>query len=397
MDYRPVPAADDPAFERLLAYAFALPDGPGDRDRPWDDVGERRGGYRDGDLVAGCLRFDFDVSLRGDRTAMGGVAGVASDPGQRRRGHVRTLLADLLREFADDGVPLAALHPFSRPFYADLGWATCERRVRFDVDPADLGAAAGDVDDAGATGEITPVDLDADREALAAVRETALEGRELVARRTVDWWRRFVLDRWGEPRYARAHRRGGEVVGYLTYTVDEAGPTLRVDELVGVDRAATRRLRRFLADHDSQVDRVVLPRTDVDLLDDLPTDDATATVERGGMVRLTDVERGLSGLPAGDRGGSVVLAVTDGLLDRNDRRFRLNLDGDRIAVEPAPDAAPAATVDVGTLSQLVVGYHGPAAPRRHGGLDVADDADGAIRARLAAAFPERPVGPLEVF
>ncbi|MFB6073636.1 MAG: enhanced intracellular survival protein Eis [Haloarculaceae archaeon] len=392
MDYRSVPDGDIPSFVRLLSYAFRLPEGPHEDppDRPWDQVGERRALYDGEDLVAGCVRMDFEARLRGSRTPLGGVAGVASDPGRRRQGHTRRLLAALLAEYRDDGVPLAALHPFSRSFYGDLGWATCERLVRFELDPGAL-APAGLPHD-----EFRRVTAD-DAAALGAVRDRAMAGRSLTSDRTPEWWRWFVFHRWGEDRYARACVRDGDVCGYVTYGVREAGGdrVLSVDELVGVDEDARRRLYWFLSNHDSQIDQVELPRPDARLQDRLETDDATAELRRGGMARATDVAGALTAVPYPDGvAGEVVLAVRDEVAPWNDGQIRLLVEDGAGTCEPAPDAEPDATVDVGTLSQLLVGYHDVAAVERLGGLSVADEA---ARSCLAAAFPETAVGPLDAF
>ena len=53
---------------------------------------------------------------------MGGIAGVATWPENRRQGHVSTLLKHALQEMKSKGQTLSFLHPFSIPFYRKFGW-----------------------------------------------------------------------------------------------------------------------------------------------------------------------------------------------------------------------------------------------------------------------------------
>lgn len=396
MDYRAVPEDDESQFVRVLAYAFDLVDGPPvDAERPWDEVGKRRALYDGDEVIAGCLRFDFDARLRGTWRPLGGVAGVATEVGKRRRGHSRTLLCELLAEFRDDDVPLAALHPFSRSFYRDLGWGTCERLVRFELAPGSLRAAGIAHHD---FRRVAP----AESRRLQPVHETAMEGRTLTTRRADDWWRWFVFHRWGTDRHVRSCVRDGTVCGYVSYSVGEEDGQrmLVVDELVGVDDDATRRLYWFLANHESQIDLIRLPRPDGDLLERLPDDDATAELRRGSMVRVTDVETTLSAVPyPDDLEGSVTLAVSDHLASWNDDQFVLTVEDGAGRCTPADDAdssdtAPEVTLDIGTLSQLVVGYHDVSTAERLGDLAVESDR---ARTFLSSAFPPETVGPLDVF
>src|SRR4051794_18611036 len=96
----------------LQAYAF-LPS-------PWTD--EQTEAYRrrmahfascvsliaeeDGQALAGVAAFPMRENLRGVVHDMAGVASVASHPSARRRGLVRALLEQLLRQMRDQGCAL---------------------------------------------------------------------------------------------------------------------------------------------------------------------------------------------------------------------------------------------------------------------------------------------------
>jgi predicted acetyltransferase len=112
------------------------------------------------------------------------------------------------------------------------------------------------------------------------------------------------------------------------------------------------------------------------------------------MVRLVDVAAALEALepdPAVEAAFS--LSVSDPLVDWNDRPYRVAVADGAVSVEPwgdgesdgtRSDAADAA-VDVGTLSQLYVGYKSVDEAVRAGGLAV----DSATAVDLRALFPPR--------
>lgn len=53
---------------------------------------------------------------------MGGIAGVATWPENRRGGLVSKLLSKALARMNEEGQVLSCLHPFSVPFYRKFGW-----------------------------------------------------------------------------------------------------------------------------------------------------------------------------------------------------------------------------------------------------------------------------------
>ena len=61
----------------------------------------------------------------------GGIAGVATRPECRRRGHAAALLEATIPALWNElGYPLSLLHPLSAPFYRRFGWETASRTLR---------------------------------------------------------------------------------------------------------------------------------------------------------------------------------------------------------------------------------------------------------------------------
>jgi hypothetical protein len=68
---------------------------------------------------------------------MGGVFGVASHPGARRRGYVRQMMSRLFQILHEEERPLSCLYPFRESFYERLGYVTFPhpRTAIFDPGP----------------------------------------------------------------------------------------------------------------------------------------------------------------------------------------------------------------------------------------------------------------------
>ncbi|MFB6122491.1 MAG: sterol carrier protein domain-containing protein [Haloferacaceae archaeon] len=122
--------------------------------------------------------------------------------------------------------------------------------------------------------------------------------------------------------------------------------------------------------------------------------DLEVTLDTAAMVRIVDVVAALEGVryPATVE-GETTMAVSDDLAPWNDDTYRLALAGGEATVEPTDDD-PAVELDVGVLSQLLVGYRSSADLLEFGDARVHDDAGGEV---LAAAFPEARVYVREWF
>jgi predicted acetyltransferase len=391
LEYRPLPDNDagDELFARYVQYAFAPDRGPGvDRDEDDEDPPRiRRGLYPAGgdEPVTICASYDFTLRVRDAWLSAGGVSAVATPPEHRRQGHVERLLHELCREHREEGTPLAVLWPFKHPFYAQFGWATGSRYLEWSCEPSALRAAAAH------TGTWEQVDGDA-WATLDAVHKQASANRTLALDRSEAWWRHRQLTGWRDDPYVYLWRDADTTArAYVAYRIegDWGDRTFRVGSNHGaVDDEAFRHLLGFLANHDSQVSEVRF-RTAVDCpLQEMVADpgDLDCELQTGPMVRILDVPAVLEALsyPADAR---LTLGVTDPLLGELAGTYELTVHGGSahvVAVGDEPADADA-TLGVGTLSQLVVGYRVADELATTGDLR----ADDATVRTLDALFPKR--------
>ncbi|MEF8851676.1 MAG: GNAT family N-acetyltransferase [Haloarculaceae archaeon] len=394
--FRPVGPGHHDEFRRVVDYAFEPAAGPQDHDDEFDRIADPFGLFDGDDLLSVCAHYGFDARLRGEWVPMAGLAAVATPPEHRRRGHVRRMVEASLERWRGE-FPLAALWSFSRSYYEQFGWAMANTFTEYTFPTAALSVARERRTRRDPDGDWRVRRATADDWAdLQTAHEAHAADRELTIRRDEEWWRQRVfrtLD--GDHPYVYVCERDGELRGYVVYTFEKTGDglddrRLEVADLAFADHEARLALLALLADHDSQAVETVHYAGDTSLLDLLEDPSAAdCTVHAGPMVRVVDVPEALETTPyPDDVTADLTLAVADDTAGWNDGTFRLRVaDGggtcERAAVAPAEADA---TVGVGTLSQLVAGYHSVDEAHRLGNLAVRDDrtAEG-----LAALFPPR--------
>ncbi|MCX4468908.1 Enhanced intracellular survival protein [Micromonospora sp. MW-13] len=359
--------------ERAEAFGRYLPYGEANRTLVVEEGGE---------TLAVVSAIPMRQNLRGAVLPMAGVAGVATHPLARRRGHVRALLHQLLDEMRDEGHLVSALYPFRASFYERFGYVGLPRARTVTFTPADLAPLLrADL----------PGELSWERTGTGYAGHRAFTERLLAERHgfalfpdTRAAWLRDDDDRW-----LVTARVDGATVGVLTYRIDDHGGELTGDDLLVADPYARALILAFLARHVDQVGRVRL-RVAADELPELWLTDLAVHVEarvaRPGsaapMARLLSLDA-LAGLPAGP--GRARVALTG---DRWLGGSHL-LDGTTGRLELVSDAAtgttPTATLTAAGLSALVYGVLDPAEVDVRGLGQVPADA----AAELRRLFPRR--------
>ncbi|ELY88470.1 GNAT family N-acetyltransferase [Natrinema altunense] len=403
VDYRPIPDERD-VFHEYRSYAFRPEEGvpaydPDEHETPRATLGSRRGVYEagaadDAEPRCVCRHYWLESRVRDENHRTAGLASVATPPEHRRRGYVRQLLADSLAEYRDRDIRFSVLWPFSYRFYRQYGWDTCNRIVTHECEPSVLSFATAAVDrDAGSIRRFAADEF----ESLRPAYEAHADRYALALERDADWWRYRVFAGHDRDPFVYAYERDGHVRGYLVYTLDgEMGDrTMAVSEFVSADRDATLSLLSFCHDHASQVERVRLRAPAALPLRDLARDpDRIEThVEDGPMVRIVDVAETLSALSDPALDVDLTIAVEDPLAEWNEGVFRLAVTADhadctRLGDRSASAVDADARLEIGALSQLVVGFRSAASLERTGGIETADSE--AVEA-LSTLFPETDI------
>ncbi len=429
IEIRALTPAEFPAYAALAAYAY---NGSPDDMNDWFKalkVATVLGLFEDGQLAVALIDLRLEVWLDGLPVKADGIGGVASAPEVRRRGLVRALIAEHLRQLKDDGVVISLLYPFRFDFYRRMGWGITARMPEFKIPTAQF------ADYGRRTGRVRPIlrsrkgvlqlapgeTVESVIAKLDPIYRSGVSAFNLAVRRDNRRWAQlFELPR-GQ-RHVYAWEDGaGKVQGYVALRTPDTPERsdLIVREMFAVTPEAWRGLFYFLSCHDSQSGRVAaaLPPEHpmLDLLADprafelgkwttgpmtrvvdvagLLKEKAQALVERSGSAGAAVRSTGRGAEPgAGAAAGSCVIKVEDGLAPWNDGCWVVSLSGTNTKVGKTPGAmahGQAGTVndaevdlrmDISAFSTLAAGARrvedllafGLAGGRRGPGLEFAE-------------------------
>ncbi len=336
-----------------------------------------------GQDVSQCIILDFEQQVGSAALRMAGVAGVATPPEHRFKGHCRRLMEGMLRWMRREGYAVSLLYGI-RGFYPRFGYAEAFPDVTWTMAVRDAERAAGP------GYAFVPFDPDRHRRAALRMYHANHAGRTGFIRRSERTWPAFSRALNPASRFPAkvALDEGGRPAGYIVYdtvnetTVVEAGFTTRrvFPALLrdAFEQAWSRRFEtiRFILDEQDALMRYARP---FGLAQEVRT-----RADGGAMVRMISVPaalRALAPVLAGRVSGRGRLAIRTNL-DSAGLAWR---DG-RLQVEPARPGVRAVSLPQWALAQLVYGYAG--ADELYEARILRGSA--AARDHLAALFPPGP-------
>ncbi|RKR90973.1 putative acetyltransferase [Micromonospora pisi] len=341
-----------------------------------------------GETLAAVSAFPMRQNVRGTVLPMAGVSGVATHPLARRQGHVRTLLTQLLGEMRDEGYAVSALYPFRSSFYARFGFAGLPKPRTVSFSPADLGGLLN----ADLPGELRWQRVRDGYDAYRGLTERLLGSRHGFSL-APDYQAVRLRDR--DDRWLASAWLDGEMIGAVTYRIDEHGGTLTGDDLLTVGPLGRALLLQFFARHVDQVARVsmVVPADETPEL--WATDLAVQTESRiafpssvAPMARVLSLDA-LDGLASGP--GRVRVEIVDDPFTAGDYLLdggSPGSGGGRLEVSRAAGGAvPTATLTAAGISALVYGVLDPEEVPLRGLGTVPADAAVELRSLFPRAMP----------
>lgn len=346
--------------------------------------------FDDGEIVGGAGAFPFEMSVPGGVLGCGGVTVVGVYPTHRRRGALRAMMDEQLRDIHERGEPIAALWASEETIYGRYGYGIASWAGDIAL-PREWASFAQPLDRRGRTRFVAP---DEAAPLLAPVWEELMRQRPGVFRRTEPWWKlratRVPDTEKDNPSRYVVLEEDGEVRAYAIFKSEMKfgrgipQSVLNVREAIGTTPQATAEIWRFLLDIDWQatIKASLLPP-------DHPLFLLLANPRRADYrfadalwVRLVDVGAALSGRAYAGT-GSVVLDVRDAVCPWNEGRWRVSPDG----AERTGDDAEIA-LDVATLGAAFLGATSFAQLR--GGLRLEEISHGAVE-RADELFSWRPL------
>ena len=385
---RRITTGERAAFYNVQRYAFNSwsDDAPDEADLERIDLTETLALFDGETLAATLTNIGFAQSVRGVLKPMGGVAGVATLPTFRRRGHVRALLRASFDDMREKGQVVSALHPFRQSFYARFGYVYSNRvlEVATSSDALAPFSAHGRPDDDWRVERLPGAEV---RERLTSflrgVAAPRYSGYVLDPDRSDAVWQRNQKDS-----HVAFIVRAGQDVAAVRYKIESTddGPLFHVREWHWRDLTARDRLLGYVALHAEQTPRIRFPAPEGVHFQrwlQQPAARFEPSINRIGlMLRIIDVPGALADLPAPVT-GELVIEVRDEQCAWNNGRYALAARNGRLHAEPT-QASAAVSVTIEGLTALAYGILDGEAVRHRGWLSGAGEAADAL---LAAWFP----------
>jgi predicted acetyltransferase len=354
-------------IEALAQYAFRLQLSEREKEeRRAQARPEQMWGYfMNGSLAAKLTVLPFHTWICGRKFAMGGIAGVASWPEYRRKGMVGQLMSKALNVMKEERQLVSFLSPFHIGFYRKYGWEVITDFKKYEVAASklsDIPPYEGHIERANS----------GDWPLLQKVYEDYGVMYSGMLLRDEERWVRSIFQ--GSKWMAAVYRNDrDELRGYLVYRIE--GNHFQTKELVFLDEQARQALLKFIANHDSMVDKVTLKAPTDDQLPFLisnPRIKQEIVIHK--MGRIVDVQSFLESYQFASRGREArfTLQVEDSHAEWNHGSFIVNIDGaGQASVVPAGEqmAGHFVSCTIQTLSAMLIGYQRPDRLWRVGRLD----------------------------
>ncbi|MEK4061062.1 MULTISPECIES: GNAT family N-acetyltransferase [Paenibacillus] len=243
MEIRQLQLEDFEASLGLSEYAFQFKLNGDDRVKSKRKFKPERvwGIFEEGELSAELTLLPLQVYVQGKAVSMGGIAGVATWPENRRQGLVAKLLSHTLQTMNESGHTLSFLHPFLIPFYRRFGWEIYCEYKKYTI-PVGKFPRKAEMEGR--------VERDkANIEVMEQLYGRFASGYNGTLLRDREWWENSVVDE--DTHHCVFYSAAGEPGGYVLYKIENK--ELVIDEFIFMDEEARRGLWTFLANHDSMV------------------------------------------------------------------------------------------------------------------------------------------------
>lgn len=332
---------------------------------PESDIPKRLGtlkkhrllGIFEGEELASKLHIlSLKVKLGHQEWKMGGIAGVATYPEHRRKGHVNALMKRALKDMEQGGNIVSFLHPFQIDFYRRFGWEIVSDNRKITIEKIDLKPVERQ------EGIIKRHTENRHSEAIERVYDRYAELHSAMLARDPEWWRTSI---YGEQTAAVYYDRANEAAGYLIYEVKDN--VMKVEEFVSLNHEARKGLWNFICQHDSMVERVeVLTSVHEPFPFFLKEPKLKTEIYPYFMGRIVNAEKALSSYPFSNRpeGKNVFIHLEDGAAPWNAGTFIIGQED--VKFHPVKEGGSCVTapkrgvhLNINTLTAMLFGYKRP--------------------------------------
>ncbi|MCM3042487.1 GNAT family N-acetyltransferase [Paenibacillus motobuensis] len=331
------------------------------------------GAFENGQLLAKLVLLPLQIYIHGKPFDMGGLAGVASWPENRRSGMVSSLLTQALNVMKDQGQVISCLNPFSFAYYRKFGWELMTEHRKYTI-PVNQFPARKNF-----KGRVRR-DM-RDVALLDQIYQPFAQRYNGTLLRDRDWWERSVLDEDGHD--VVYFSEDGTPQGYALYNV--ANRELTIEEFVYHNEMAREALWTYFANHDSMVNQAVIQFVPMDdflpfLLDNPRFNQEIIPYF---MARIVDAAPFINDYPFQtlEAETALTLQIEDTTAPWNHGVWQLHVSPEgRGQLSKINEASAEAELicDIQTLTTMLIGYRRPQEMYRYGRLAGEESAAAAL-------------------
>lgn len=317
---------------------------------PADDEGKQREKLRE-KLRTMVHVNPYMLRIREQEQLAPYLVGVATAPEARGQHAFGPLLETTFEVLRSEGFTFATLMPIYAGIYLPYEFAYCYYGLQYKMPLADLGREL-----AKAAGKDLAVERMAlDKELLAPLYAKLTSKYNGVPLRTDFQWQKLLTVHGLEGMQCALVYRNGEACGYMFYYISEGCFT--VHELLTDGADARNRLLQYAAMHQSSAKEFawLAPAWDKTYLG-FANQSLSPQLRPFMMARCLDARKALAQVvvPEGAQAGSVVLLLTDKVIDRNNHLLKLEVGAEGLSVKSTIDVEEV-TMDMGAFTQLYFG------------------------------------------
>ncbi len=305
-----------------------------------------------GNPVAVLIMTPQDMWWGDDQVPGAAISGVATDPGEQKKGFAGGLLVNSINRLREQGKAVCPLWPFSFAYYRKYGWEMATRDLRLRAWPGLLHKLPT-ID-----AVVRPATAN-DRTGLMAIYRASARITNAQSVRDVEWWSK----EWNDEILLRTlvlEEKDGTLSGYLRYKTQARnqadGVDVEVEELQSPSYTIQAALAHALPDFIPKVDQCYFTLPQNSLLPELFPDRVPIEYVARLQLRVLDVKNAVKSITV-DPGlkGRLSFDITDWVVSR-DKLLHYILDVESGNIDVTTEHDPNAFVcNINTFTRLFSG------------------------------------------
>lgn len=310
-------------------------------------------GWFDGDnLVSQVATYPMKVNIFNHIYDMGGVTGVGTYPEYSNQGLMHKLLFQALSDMRGRQQYISYLFPYSIPYYRQKGWELISDKIVYEISDYQLPKRQP------VQGDVRRVEIDAE-----VIKTTyhlyAMQTHGALIRDKLAWNEYWLWDT-DDVSAAVYFGEDDSPEGYVIYWI--ADEVFHIKDMIFLTQEARKGLWNFIGAHFSMITKVVgSTYTDEPLAFLLEDADIKETISPYYMARIVDAQAFIAEFPFKPDNTERIWRFTlkDPLLPWNEGSFVLDIQKDGHAtLTPIPERC-ADSIDIQTLTTMLLGYKRP--------------------------------------